>query len=213
MTADTPTILCEFDVSGRSSYRSRDCGQPAVSAVKIPRIGGGTYEGRCKRHASVDKRRRYGNLEPVELTPEVVSEITSRTEEHKAAVEEERKRKREAHERAVENQRLAAWRDATTPVVFTREDRPGDIDWDAVAALRAAGEPLPQQYPTEPATPRWVAPTPRLWDLEVELQQRAKWPTAIKVRTSSELTLRQAAALRDMLTAALAAALQEEQER
>lgn len=207
MTATDTTIRCEFDVAGRSSYRSQDCGQPAVSAVSLPRIGGGIYEGRCKRHASVDKRRTYGALEPVELTAEVVDEITNRIAEHRAAVKKEQEARAERQKVATERARVAAWEDALVPTTYSRDDRPGDIDWDAVAALRAAGTPLPDEYPALPAKPRWSADAVRgLWSLEVMLERRAGWPTKVEVRTSSELTLRQAKALRDMLTEALTAA-------
>jgi hypothetical protein len=199
------TIKCQFDVSGAGSYRRRDCGLAATKAL----IGSTydrklSYEGRCARHASIDKRRTYSRGEVTEFTPEIVSAMVSRIEELSAArVEEQARKNVEAIERTaaykVQRETEAAFYFTTT-----RLDDQGAPDWDA---SRGKGEMV-----YGPGKPKWYVHVEGVgvgrgrYEASVMVERMPDFPTTLEVRCSSSIDLNQAEQLILALQAALAEA-------
>lgn len=190
MTTKTtyPKIPCEFDVSGPGAFRSRNCGKPSVSLVARWRTD--RLEGRCKQHASVDARRKYSPLEPIEITPEREAEILARFAELREAREAERKVKNEQHEAAVRYHKKQAAAEAL-------------VVWEARRQDDDAPYGETQQIPTWHLAPVGVELPPYGAEQQVQVKRADGFPVSIRVRNANTLTLSQAAALMHALQLAL----------
>lgn len=200
-TTTTPKVRCGF--RGPSRYAGR-CDETAVQAIIVQpftRDGDTHYAGRCKRHAGVEKRRKYGAPTLVDLTPDVLASIEADRVANEKANQERQAERAAVHAKQVEAHRQRLYREAAEPVVWGRQDEPGDLDWEAT---RTARETDPEAFVREPSIPQWVGTAAGMYnELRVKVVAAPNYPTRLDVRTSSELTIAQARALRDMLSEAL----------
>lgn len=203
--SNLPWPTCTYrSTSNGSSYR-HDCGKPAVAVeiIKGHRAGYGDltvteYRPRCNRHRNLDAR--YGSRKFEDITPEIQSAIQYVLDATKERIAEEQAKKAEQQAIRVAAAKAAAADEAALPVVVVREDKPGELDWDAMRSADkhepVYGAPIPQ----------WIVKTTggRDWDnITVAHQRRQGYPLAIELRSSSQITVKQAAALAEVLWAAV----------
>jgi len=200
---EIPTsITCKFD-SGKWGHSY--CRKPAVSVVLNSNYGREPrYEGRCKRHASIDARRSYGALQVIEFTQEIVDQMLAELNaEAKAKAEEARVKavQNEAKEAAYRVRRHA---EAQVAFVVERKDEQGPVDWDAthVAGDIVYGPSLPMWYVHPESTDvHWNTSS-------VKVVAQDGYPTTIELRASSRLDINEASALIEALVEAVNAARQ-----
>lgn len=202
-TETTPKLTCGFDISGHGSWRRRECGLPAVRAVKAEAWKPAPYEGRCARHAGIDQRRKYGRLEVVDLTPEIVAELTKAARDRAEAARVERERRSEeaksAHARWVEQRRVeASWQYSVT-----RDD--------AEEFATVGGQVVESSHPRWRVHPKVAARGMGIRETTIELKhEESDVPVVIDVHgVSGELDINQARALVRALQRAIAEAEKE----
>jgi hypothetical protein len=204
------SIVCTFDVSGEKAFRARACRLPATQ-VLTSRTYYTTldrpvsYQGRCKRHAGVDKRRTYsvGTIE--DFTQEIIDQMVKEIEETKAAQAERQAQKNAEHEKSVAAQKVHRAEEAKRLFAVTRDDERGEADWDAYrAAVKEEGE-SPMVY--GPDVPRWyIRPANEERSFNegtVKVNRRDGYPVTIEVRHSSEIDINEALALVEALRLAI----------
>jgi hypothetical protein len=199
MTTYQPT--CTFRAQGTRMWSSPPtCRQPAVSVARTLRWAGGesseVLAPRCKAHASVDRNRKYGSAEILDITPEILNQLAAEAAELEARRSAERAVKAEAQAASEIRYREQAAAKADAEIIWTRDDEQGSPDWEA---SREAGEPV-----YGPSVPKWRATSADAHtDLTVRVIRSEGYPPSIENRTSSSLTVREAIALMEMLQAAV----------
>jgi hypothetical protein len=196
------TPKCKAD-SKSSSYHYYACGKPAI-AIGVGGWGGATkLTPLCKKHVGIEKRRTYKDFREVrDITAEDL--VTLAAEAATAAIVAKEERERKAIEQAARTkaaqERAAA--EAAKVVAWKRADKDGELDWEASRAAREADPEADMVL--GPSIPRWIGqPAGGFGSFEIVFDQRPGFPLTMDIRHSSNLTVNEAEALRDMLNAAI----------